>query len=193
MSYENAIEAIKKEVEMKLRELEGLYIAANQLCKLDNMPPLYVVGEHNKETPQNRNLKGDEYYGKPLATVITEVLQKRKDSAMGPATLEEVISRMKDGGYVFDAKDPLLAVSISMGKNRKFTKLPNEKWGLTEWYPNVREKKVATDVIIGPEVEQPQQEAETPVIVKTVEQPKRRGRPPKQLVQTEIKKEEPKE
>jgi hypothetical protein len=147
---------------------------------------MYVVGKHNKETPQSRNLKGDEYYGKPLATVISEVLQKRKDSGMGPATLDEVINRMTEGGYIFEAKDRLLAVSISMGKNRKFTKLPNEKWGLTEWYPNVKEKKVANGVVIGPEDKQPQQEAETPVIVKKV------GRP-KNVMPSEAEKEEPKE
>jgi DNA-directed RNA polymerase delta subunit len=183
MSYENAIEAIKKEVEIKLRELEGLYIAANQLCKLDNIPPLYELGKHDKEAVQDRTLQGDEYYGKPLATVITEILQKKKS----PAIIDEILARMKEGGYIFEVKEPLLAVSISMGKNKKFTKLPNEKWGLTDWYPNVKEKKQVINEVAA--------NAEDSVVVKTVEQTKRRGRPPKTLVQSETKEkgEEPKE
>ncbi len=182
MGYEDTIENLKKAIAQKQTELEALQITVNQLCKLDNKPPLYNVisGHDTNEVPQEKDLKGDEYYGKPLATVITEILQKRKDR-IGPATIEEILNRMKEGGYVFDARDPLRAVSISMGKNPKFTKLPNEKWGLTEWYPTVKGKKEANKVSLdetaqyatGLGIKQPQQEAETPVVVKKVGRPKK--------------------
>jgi len=183
MSYEDIIENLKKAIEQKQTELEALQITVNQLCKLDNKPPLYNVtsGYGKSEVPQEKDLKGDEYYGKPLATVITEILQKRKDNGMGPATMNEICDRMKKGGYIFDVKDPLRAIGISMGKNQKFTKLPNEKWGLTDWYPNVKEKKQilnnkeeTIEVIDGVETTKSEQE-------EPIETPRRkRGRPKKE-------------
>jgi len=186
MSYEDTIEEIIKAVEQRQRELEELQITANQLCKLAGIPPKYEIGKRNEEVSQEK-LKGDEFYGKPLATAITEILQRRKAKDMGPATMDEIYNQMIAGGYGFDnIKDPKRAIGISMGKNPKFTKLRNEKWALTEWYPNVKEKKVAASVIIGPEDKQPQQEAETPVVVKKVERPKK-------VEQPENKQDEPKE
>lgn len=197
MSYDDTIENIKKEVEQKQKELEELQITANQLCKLAKRPLLYeTVGYKKSDVVQEKNLKGDEYYGQPLARVITQILEDRKKDGLGPATIDDIYGRMVEGGYIFvNKKEPKREIGISMGKNQKFTKLPNEKWGLTEWYPNVKEKKVANGVVIGPEDKQPQQEAETPVIVKEVETSpvgKKRGRP-KKVVQPETKKEEPKE
>lgn len=48
------------------------------------------------------------------------------------------------GGYQFETKDDnnaMRGMRISMAKNIKFHKLPNGKWGLKEWYPNVKEDK----------------------------------------------------
>jgi hypothetical protein len=48
---------------------------------------------------------------------------------------------MKAGGYLFDAKSDATAtraLSTSMAKNTTtFHKLPNDDFGLLEWYPNI--------------------------------------------------------
>jgi hypothetical protein len=53
------------------------------------------------------------------------------------------------GGFDFEAQGwndamRLKNLGISMGKNSLiFHRLPNGTWGLTKWYPNIKQKKAA--------------------------------------------------
>lgn len=184
MGYEEALEGLKKAIEQKQKELEDLQSAANQLSKLANMPlqDFSVSSRSKQEIPTGKGMRGDEYYGRALATVIAEILEKRNRKGMGPATIREIYEEMKDGGYRFDAKDEDLAmrgITISVRKNvAKFHKLPSGKFGLTEWYPDLKERK--------------EEETTPPKMIGKTKQPKRLGRPPKKIEQPEAKKEEPK-
>lgn len=137
---EQTIEDIESQIRQKQKELEGLQIAVNYLCKLldPNAAPRYNIKGQSAEMPLTR-LKGDEYFRRPKATVITSILQDRKTRKMGPATINEIYEKMIEGGYIFDVKEPKVAIGTAMGKNQKFTRLDNDKWGLTEWYPPVDE------------------------------------------------------
>ena len=90
-------------------------------------------------------LKGDEYYGKGFQTVVRTILEARKITGAGPATVNEIYLAMTSGGYVFDAKDDENAkrgLRISLGKStHTFHKLPNGKFGLLEWYPAIKPAK----------------------------------------------------
>lgn len=184
MGYEEALEGLKKAIEQKQKELEDLQSAANQLSKLANMPLSdFSVSEHSKQEIQaGVGMRGDEYYGKPLATVIAEILDKRNKKGMGPATIKEIYEEMKNGGYRFDAKDEDLAmrgITISMRKNVvKFHRLPSGKFGLTEWYPDLKEKR---------------DEAPPSKTTQQTGPPKKLGRPPKKSVQPETNQEKPEE
>jgi septum formation inhibitor MinC len=133
------VEELDRMIQEKRHELEDLYKKVNMLCELFDIPhDKYEVKEEKKAI--RLTLKGDEYFRRPMATVITLILQDRKVREMGPATLEEILEKMSEGGYVFNVKEPKIAVGTALGKNMKFTKI-GDKWGLTEWYPKVKEPK----------------------------------------------------
>lgn len=136
---EQTIEEIENQIRQKRKELEGLQIAVNHLCKLldPNAAPRYEIKGQSAEMPLAK-LKGDEYFRRPTATVITYILKDRKARKMGPATIKEIYEKMIEGGYIFTVKTPKVAIGTAMGKNPKFTRLDNDKWGLTEWYPPVK-------------------------------------------------------
>ena len=178
------IEELKKVIKEKKRDLIEAQKMVNNLCKMINLPPTYVIKENDTEMSLFQ-LRGDEYYGKPLATVITGILEGRQIQGVGPATVREIYEQMTAGGYLFDAKSDSNAqrgIRISMTKNTKFHKLPTGKWGLTKWYPSIKEEK--------------QEDVKEEVIISEV--PKKRGRPRKKPLisesdQTENKQENTKE
>jgi predicted deacylase len=147
---EKTIEELKSKVIEKEKELNEAKKMANTLCQMFGKPPLYEISDQ-PTTVLTGHLHGDEYYGRPLATVITTILEARKIRGTGPASVKEVYDQMTAGGYQFETKDDnnaMRGMRISMAKNPKFHKLPSGKWGLTEWYPNVKvdkEKEAETE------------------------------------------------
>jgi len=139
---DKTIEELKQKVQDKQKELIEAQTMVNSLCKMAGKPPIYIIEEESKIA--TGELQGDEYYGRPLATVITTILEGRKIQGFGPATIKEIYEQMTAGGYQFDAKNDnnaMRGIRISMSKNVKFHKLPNGKWGLKEWYPNIKDGK----------------------------------------------------
>ena len=200
-----AIEVLKQKVEQKAKELSDAKKAVNQFCVCIGEPPAYEISGEPEVGQLVTNLKGHEYYMKALATVITDILERRGVNN-GPMTVKEIYEQMKAGGYKFDTKNDENAmrnIRISMAKNSvTFHKLPNGKFGLVKWFPELKVKKQTLERVylnetsketIGPIDNQPQQEANEPPIVKAVEQtgqPKKRGRPPKNIEQTDKEKQE---
>ena len=140
---DKTIEELKNKVIEKEKELNEAKKMANNFCQMFGKPLLYVIDEQSP-TVLTGQLRGDEYYGRPLATVITSILEARKIQGAGPAMVKDIYDQMIAGGYQFEAKDAdnaMRGIRISMAKNPKFHKLPNGKWGLTEWYPNIKESK----------------------------------------------------
>lgn len=136
------------DLEARLQELNAeaykIKTAINCLCDITGEPLRYddVV----EKSAQNALPRPDQYYGRPLATVVTETLDKRKAAGSGAATLDEIYIELVAGGYKFTGKNDGIkkrGLAISMSKNPKFHRLPNDTWGLTEWYPGVRESKEA--------------------------------------------------
>lgn len=182
MEYiKKTIEELKKVVAEKEAEMLEKKKMANDLCKMANLPPVYVIQEQT-ETTSVEQLRGDEYYGKALATVITLILESRKILGMGPATVREIFDQMKAGGYLFETKNDANSqrgIRISMRKNPKFHRLPTGKWGLLSWYPNIKESKKTDSNQTTPEEDEAQStQEEGPQNIQ--EKPKRkRGRPRK--------------
>jgi DNA-directed RNA polymerase delta subunit len=198
-NIQEVIDDFIKEAEAKQKDLEELKITINNLCKRAGLPLKYETVGDIEETQQTA-LQGDEFHNKPMATVITEILQYRKRMGMGPATIEEIRQRMADGGYAFTGiKDVIVAVGTAMGKNLKFRRLPNNKWGLAEWYGIKERRPKNPPQAVSSEVEQettPVAGAEQGAVVlpvstvKQTEQPKKRGRPSKSTEQTDKDKQE---
>jgi len=145
---DKTIEELRMKITEKEIELAEMKKTVNQLCKLAQHSPIYT-NEAEPEKTTTRLLRGDEYYMQPIARVIGWILERRKMAGVGPATVKEIYDEMKAGGYKFDSKDDenaMRGISISMSKNvAKFHKLPSGKFGLTEWYPELKEKKQAVN------------------------------------------------
>ena len=144
------IDKIIHDLQQKVIEKENELIeakkAVNSVCKMYERDEIYQITDQAK--PRYSQLGGDEYYGRPLATVITEILEKRKAVGAGPAKAKEIYDQMKDGGYQFRTKideHAIRGIRISMAKNQKFHQLPSGKFGLKKWYPAAKEPKEATN------------------------------------------------
>ncbi len=130
------IEELQRKLGQVEQEAGKIKRAINLLCELDNEPPKYVdLDEGSRVATQ---LQGDEYHNMPQATTITAILERRRSCKLGPATIDELYGEMIAGGFEFTkGKNEAIqkrGVAIAMSKNRKFYKLPNEKWGIKTWY-----------------------------------------------------------
>ncbi len=134
---EGAIEVALAQIAELEREAAEHKKTVNGLCKLLSRPPMFPdVGSSTSTI-----LREDEFYGKPLATAVQEVLDRRKMSGQGSATVNDIYDMLVRGGFHFATKNAENAkrnLYQNLGKNSKFHKLPNGTYGLTEWYPNVR-------------------------------------------------------
>lgn len=115
----------------------------NRLCGKAGIPALYQDAE--LESSVSSGIRADEFYGRPLATVMREVLQKRRAANAGPASVQEIFDALRAGGYLFSTKNDENAkrgLYISLSKNTgTFHKLPNGLYGLLEWYPDAPKQK----------------------------------------------------
>jgi len=137
------------DLEVRLEQLNAesqkIKSAINCLCEVMGKPPKYDLED---KPDKISNLRADEYYGRPLATVITEVLEKRHANKQGAALLDELFEQLVAGGFAFTGKNDAIkkrGLAISMSKNRKFHRLPNNTWGLAQWYPGAKETKEANN------------------------------------------------
>jgi len=138
------IELVQGQVRDLERQLTEKKRMVNDLCRLAGHKPIYADSQQTTSgiTP---SIRPDEFYGKPLATVVRSILEKRGVAGLGAATVGEIYEAMVQGGYEFMAKSDDNAkrgLYISLGKNTTtFHKLPNGTYGLLEWYPAARSAK----------------------------------------------------
>jgi hypothetical protein len=94
-------------------------------------------------------IRPDQYFGRPMATVVREILERRKAAGQGAISLADLYVAMKAGGFEFPTKDETNAktgVATSLGKNPAFIKVPSTGfWGLLEWYPGAKRNKNSDD------------------------------------------------
>jgi hypothetical protein len=136
-----------KEQEQQVIETKKLI---NSLCKRSGMPPMYADAELTVSGGVPLSIRSDQFYGQPLAGSIREILQMRRALNQGPATVNEIYDSLHEGGFKFETKNEdnsKRGLRISLMKNTAvFHKLPNGKFGLLEWYPNVKAAKPKADV-----------------------------------------------
>lgn len=148
MEMSDHIEATIAEFQKKLHEQEREVIKTkqmiNQLCEFAGKPPIYNDTDMEPSAAQGL-IRSDQFYGQPLATAVRKALEMRK--AIGPATVKDIYELLKQGGYAFETSNDANAMRnlrISLSKNvALFHKLPNGRFGLTAWYPNIKKGKSA--------------------------------------------------
>lgn len=139
-SLEDAIELALAEIADLDRQSGEHKRTVNGLCRLLSRPPMFPETDPTSNAP----LRDDEFYGKPLATAVQEVLERRKRAGQGAATVADIYDSLVRGGFHFSTKNAENAkrnLYSSLQKNMKFHRLPNGSYGLTEWYPNVRKAR----------------------------------------------------
>ncbi|WP_304305692.1 hypothetical protein [Pseudacidovorax intermedius] len=153
-----------EDFQRKIAELEEqsrtLKTSINLLCSMYGAALLYEPGEINGagDTRQDRrpaalSFRPDEFFNRPLAACVKEILEARKAREMGPATAETIFASLKEGGYAFESRDDETAfrgMQISISKNTAaFNRLPNGMIGLAEWYSQkrtlIRRRRVTLD------------------------------------------------
>jgi hypothetical protein len=129
------------EIDQQLLEKKRM---VNDLCKLAGRPPMYSDADLASRAG-SKPIRPDEYYGKPLATVVRLVLERRDAMGLGAATVNEIYDEMAAGGFHFGGKNDdnnKRGLYVSLGKNSTtFHKLPNGTYGLLEWYPDAKAPK----------------------------------------------------
>ncbi len=118
----------------------------NSLLAEVGEPPIYTDVD-SASASTSGPVRPDQYFGRPMATVVREILERRKAMGQGAISLNDLYVSMKAGGFEFPTKDETNAktgVATSLGKNPAFIKVPSTGfWGLLEWYPGAKRNKSA--------------------------------------------------
>ncbi|MCI0637722.1 MAG: hypothetical protein L0Y72_08870 [Gemmataceae bacterium] len=137
---ERTIETVLAQISELERQASEHKKTVNGLCQLLSRPPMFPDVDPSSRAP----LRDDQFYGKPLATAVQEVLERRNLSGQGAATVAEIYEVLVRGGFHFATKNAENAkrnLYAKLAKNPKFHKLPNGSYGLTEWYPHARKSR----------------------------------------------------
>lgn len=152
-AFQPAIDALEQDLADLERKANGLLQSINLLREKAGLPPR--PGGWNPEPSQvggsassdhRVRLHSDTFTGKKLGSAVREYLEMRKRSGGdAPATSREIFDALKEGGFASGAKDDATALVVLRTMLRKntvmFAKLPNGKYGLRAWYPNLRAPK----------------------------------------------------
>jgi hypothetical protein len=142
---EGAIEALLEELQVQLDQVADTKRTINTLLRRIGKEPQFP--DEATEQISSTRIRHDQFYGRPLATSIQEFLENRKKATGEQAcSPNEILAALEQGGFDFKAQgwkdnDRLRSLSITLGKNPKFHRLPNGTYGLLSWYPDVAAKK----------------------------------------------------
>lgn len=146
---QKSIETLVEKIREQENELLQTKHAVNALRAVLKQPPLYTDLDADKPAASLNNLRGDEFYGQPLSTVVRRILEARKAAGDGAASVNEIYDSMVAGGFKFETNNEDNAkrsLRISLTKNSQaFHKLPNGKYGMREWYPGIKDKPKAAE------------------------------------------------
>ena len=135
-------------INAQISALEGQIVSAkktiNTLCVMEGDAPLYP--DIDRETSSAAvAFRSDQFYGKPAATAVKEILERRSTRNLGAISLDALYETLEAGGFEFENSNEPIAkrnLAILLSKNPSFTRVPNSgDWGLAKWYPDRKEKK----------------------------------------------------
>lgn len=144
---EQQIKPLEEQIRPITDQINAKKKLINSLCEAAGEQPMYPDVEGDKPVTATLGaILPDQYFGKPTATVVRDILERRKNRGLSAIPLNELYEAMKAGGFEFDSKDPETArrsVAITLGKNTQtFIKVPSTGyWGLAEWYPGAKRNK----------------------------------------------------
>lgn len=144
-AIENAIDKIHAQIGVLEEQIVKKKEAINTLCETEDAPLLYPDVQKEKSAGAPMAFRSDQFFGRPLATAVREILEQRAMRNLGAVSLNELYDVMKAGGFDFENSDEKIArrnLSIALSKNPSFMRVTaNNHIGLTEWYPNAKKRK----------------------------------------------------
>jgi hypothetical protein len=149
--YERAINDLVAKIEERMKPINDDKRTVNRLCELASMPLRYPDLEGERVTGA-LSFRRDQFFGKPLATVVREYLEQRGPSdrgGLGAAMTGEIFDALIAGGYkpeTDDVENAKRGLRIALTKNSQtFYRVPSGAYGLLEWYPNAKPQKADDD------------------------------------------------
>lgn len=151
--FQPAIDALEKDLADLELKVSGLVASINLLRSKVGLPPRassvlpqHDSGDSGSASPKALAIHSDAFTGKKLGPAVREYLNLRKSSGLdAPATSREIFDALKQGGFASGAKDDATALiilrTILRKDSKSFVKLPNGKYALRSWYPNLRQPK----------------------------------------------------
>ncbi|HEV2548054.1 MAG TPA: hypothetical protein VGU20_12000 [Stellaceae bacterium] len=179
--YARAIADLVAKIDERMKPIFDDKRMVNRLCELAQLPIRYPDVE-SERTTGTMVFRRDQFFGKPLATVVREYLEQRGPSnrgGLGAATTNEIFDALIDGGYkpeTDDIENAKRGLRIALTKNSQtFYRVPSGAYGLLEWYPNAKPQKNDDDESSSASSSSGKRKRGRPA--KTAQ--KKRGRPPK--------------
>jgi hypothetical protein len=147
---DQTIADLQEEVRLKESELIHTKRMVNSLCARAGRSLVYPDSELEQQKHIG-SIRSDQFYGRPLAVCVREILEMRRLMNQGASPLDDIMSALKKGGYELgsisgDEDGQRRGVAISLAKNTAvFHRLPNGYFGLSVWYSDVKERKKAEE------------------------------------------------
>lgn len=141
------IDQIREEISKAEETLRPKKTLVNQLCELAGIAPMYSGIDTEANGSGRPTIRRNAFYGKPFSTCVREFFEMRQNLPVKEASLEDIFSALKEGGYDLKASgdkedDQKRGIAIALGKNSQtFHKLPSGDYGLAAWYTNIRERR----------------------------------------------------
>ncbi len=136
----NTIEVLAKKVAAREEEANKLKRLVNELCEEVGLAPRYASIADSGGTITS--IRADHFYGQTVTAAIRNYLEIRKASNLSAATVSEIYSALRDGGFKFGSKTEDIAKIVVANNLRKsssiFHRLPSGQYGLLAWYPNAK-------------------------------------------------------
>lgn len=128
-----AVDALLDELKALDTQRTELVRTINMLHKRMGKPEIPLPGD--TPAPGSQAIRPDQFFGRPLATAVTELLEARRSAI----PLDEIVEALLTGGHQFKGEHPKRTLAIAISKNRKFLSVPNtDAVGLREWYPTAK-------------------------------------------------------
>src|ERR1700730_10142416 len=139
--FKPAIDALVADLREQERRVATTKQMINRLCELSGAPPMFADVSLS-DRPTVTGIRSDHFYGKVQTTAAREYLELGHAANQGPAPPREIFDALVAGGFKFDTKNELNAITglrATLRKNSSiFHKLPNGDYGLLSWYPTAK-------------------------------------------------------
>src|SRR5437879_3744588 len=127
VTTQKTIEKVKTQIDALEEELVKKKEMVNSLYEMEGEAPVFKDVARNSSTSAI-TFRADQFYGRPVATSVKEILEQRHARNLGAIALDELFKTMKEGGFVFENKDEKIAkrnLAITLSMNPAFMRIPS--------------------------------------------------------------------